>query len=101
MKEEETTYPTIYPAVAEEPEMTLLERITLLDRPQWLPPVCEKCGEVNPGHTTMECHKYEECRECQQSGALGFLKRHSCSGGADETISWYDESDEIFWNQYD
>ena len=32
-------------------KMTLLDRIALLDRPQWTPPVCAKCGEQQPG-----CH---------------------------------------------
>ena len=59
-------------------KMTLLDRIALLDRPQWTPPVCPKCGEQRPGHGEMECPIYEHCGWCGQSGSYGFIGRHRC-----------------------
>ena len=59
-------------------KMTLLDRIALLDRPHWTPPVCAKCGEQQPGHGEMECPRYEYCGWCRQSGSYGFIGRHRC-----------------------
>ena len=59
-------------------KMTLLDRIALLDRPHWTPPVCTKCGEQQPGHGEMECPRYEYCGWCRQSGSYGFIGRHRC-----------------------
>ena len=59
-------------------KMTLLDRIALLDRPHWTPPVCAKCGEQQPGHGEMECPRYEYCGWCKQHGSYGFIGRHRC-----------------------
>ena len=37
-------------------KMTLLDRIALLNRPQWTPPVCAKCGERNQGMERWNAH---------------------------------------------
>ena len=65
-------------------KMTLLERIALLNRPDWTPPACVKCSRSNPGHTELECPEYEYCGWCQTSGSYGFIARHKCTAGYEE-----------------
>ena len=68
----------VHKEIEELGKMTLLDRIALLDRPHWTPPVCAKCGEQQPGHGEMECPRYEYCGWCKQSGSYGFIGRHRC-----------------------
>ena len=65
-------------------KMTLLERIALLERPEWTPPVCVKCSKSDPGHTELECPEYEHCGWCRLSGSFGFRARHKCMAGYEQ-----------------
>ena len=65
-------------------KMTLLERIALLDRPEWTPPMCVKCSKSDPGHTELECPEYEHCGWCRSSGSFGFRARHKCMAGYEQ-----------------
>ena len=80
-------------------KMTLLDRIALLDRPQWTPPVCPKCGEQQPGHREMECPSYEYCGWCRQHGSYGFIGRHKCQiiEQDDPMSSGWDDRDADLW----
>ena len=75
-----------------------------MDRPQWTPPVCDKCGRQNPGHGEMECPSYEYCSWCRSSGAYGFLAKHRCTGWNDEAVvedEDMDDRDHGLWNNDD
>ena len=80
-------------------KMTLLDWIALLDRPQWTPPVCPKCGEQQPGHGEMECPSYEYCGWCRQQGSYGFISRHKCQivEQNDPMSSGWDDCDADLW----
>ena len=80
-------------------KMTLLDRIALLDRELWTPPVCPKCGEQRPGHGEMECPTYEYCGWCRQSGSYGFIGRHKCQyvEQDDPMSSGWDDRDADLW----
>ena len=82
-------------------KMTLLDRIALLDRPQWTPPICPKCGEQQPGHGEMECPTYEHCGWCKQSGSYGFIGRHRCQitdDGNPLGMDWDDHDADLWAN---
>ena len=83
-------------------KMTLLDRIALLDRPHWTPPVCAKCGEQQPGHGEMECPRYEYCGWCKQSGSYGFIGRHRCQvmDDGNPLEMDYDDRDADLWANY-
>ena len=69
-------------------QLSLLDRIALLDRPEWTPPHCPKCSRSDPGHTELECPEYEYCGWCRTSGSYGFIARHKCTAGyEDENMS--------------
>jgi hypothetical protein len=85
--------------VGDRGELSLLDRINLLDHPSWTPQVCSKCGQQNPGHVEVECTQYEYCHWCRTSGSYGFRQRHACitwnedEGAEDdnrEHDDWYD-----------
>ena len=80
-------------------KMTLLDRIALLDRPHWTPPVCAKCGEQQPGHGEMECPRYKYCGWCRQHGSYGFINRHKCQivEQDDPMSSGWDDRDADLW----
>ena len=84
-------------------KMTLLDRIALLDRPQWTPPVCPKCGEQKLGHGEMECPAYEYCGWCRQSGSYGFIARHRCQvmDDGNPLEMDYDDRDADLWANND
>ena len=84
-------------------KMTLLDRIALLDRPHWTPPVCAKCGEQQPGHGEMECPRYEYCGWCRQSGSYGFIGRHKCQimDDGNPLEMDYDDRDADLWANND
>ena len=84
-------------------KMTLLDRIALLDRPHWTPPVCAKCGEQQPGHTEVECPRYEYCGWCRQSGSYGFIGRHKCQvmDEGNPLEMDYDDRDADLWANND
>jgi hypothetical protein len=80
-------------------QMTLLDRIALLDRPMWTPAVCSKCRQQNPRHVEVECSQYEYCHWCKHSGSFGFLKRHACGtfNGDDDNMEYGDDRDIDLW----
>ena len=65
-------------------QLTLLERIVLLDRPEWTPPRCSKCSRSDPGHAKLECPEYKYCGWCRTSGSYGFIARHKCTAGYED-----------------
>jgi hypothetical protein len=73
-------------------QMSLLDRINLLDHPSWTPQVCSKCGQKNPGHIEVECPQYEYCHWCKTSGSYGFRQRHACGMWEDEVMSNADDN---------
>ena len=66
--------------------MMLLEHISLLDRIEYSPTHCSKCGRQNPEHLEMECPMYEQCVRCYQWGPREFVRHRSCTTGSD--VSW-------------
>ena len=84
-------------------KMTLLDRIALLDRPHWTPPVCAKCGKQQPGHEEVECLRYEYCGWCKQSGSYGFIGRHRCQvmDDGNPLEMDYDDRDANLWANND
>ena len=79
------------------------ERMKLMDRIDWTPTVCTKCGVVDPRHTVLECPKYERCRRCRGSGAYGFMRRHECRPIVDdEEVLLVDDTDyDLYWDPYE
>jgi hypothetical protein len=85
--------------VGDRGQLSLIDRINLLDHPSWTPQVCSKCREQNPGHIEVECVQYKYCHWCRTSGSYGFRRRHACSswdeveGAEDDNREhdvWYD-----------
>ena len=69
-------------------QLTLLEQIALLNRPDWTPPQCPKCSKRDPGHSELGCPEYEYCGWCRTSRSYGFIARHKCTAGyEDEQMS--------------
>ena len=87
----------------QKPEMSLLDRISLLNKEQWFPEVCDRCGKVNPGHMALGCPLYEQCKRCMGTGSLGFLCRHTCEARKN-THEWDNQVNEadfdLYWNEY-
>ena len=67
-------------------QLSLLERIALLDRPEWTPPQCPKCNKRDPGHSELGCPEYEYCGWCRTSGSYGFFARHKCTAGYEDEL---------------
>ena len=67
-----------------EEQFSLLDRIALLERPEWTPPHCPKCSRSDPGHTELECPEYKYCSWCRTSGSYGFIARHKCTAGYED-----------------
>ena len=76
----------VYGEVVQHEEMLLLERILLLNRIEYSPSHCAKCGRQNPEHLEMECPMYEQCLNCYCWGPRGFVSHHSCCAASD--VSW-------------
>ena len=76
----------VYGEVVQHEEMSLLERISLLDCIEYSPSHCAKCGHQNLEHLEMECPMYEQCTKCYCWGPRGFVSRHSCCAASD--VSW-------------
>ena len=76
----------VFGEVVQGEEMSLLERISLLDRIEYSPSHCAKCGRQNPEHLEMECPMYEQCIKCYCWGPRGFVQRHSCRAASE--VSW-------------
>ena len=88
----------------QKPEMSLLDQFSLLDKEQWFPEVCTRCGKANPGHTGLGCPLLEQCRRCGGTGPSGFLRRHTCEPKKD-THEWDNQVNEpdfdLYWNEYE
>jgi hypothetical protein len=84
-------------------DMTLLEHITLLDQQEWTPPLCSKCGKVNANHNELECHQYEKCNCCSNTGLFGYIKQHICNPKADDSFDNYVDNNigtDLYWDSY-
>ncbi|KAF8259936.1 hypothetical protein EI94DRAFT_1706684 [Lactarius quietus] len=97
-----TPPPSKFDKAVEAPEMSVLEKIALLDREEWTPEVCSKCGKTNAKHTELECPLYEQCPRCRNTGAYGFLKRHVCYPLDEEkenvvTWQWNEADHDLLW----
>jgi hypothetical protein len=69
-------------------EMSLLDWISLLERSEWHPISCAKCGRADPKHTEMECPLYEMCPRCRGNGAFGYVRRHVCYPVTSDDDGW-------------
>ena len=76
----------VFGKVVEHEEMSLLERIALLDPIKCSPSHYTKCGHQKPKHLEMEYLMYKQCIRCYQWGPKGFVRCHSCSAVSD--VSW-------------
>ena len=70
--------------ISRQEQMTLSERIALMDKPDWAPALCKKCFRHNPGHTELDCPQYEQCQRCYSWGPRGSVRRHACRVQAEE-----------------
>jgi hypothetical protein len=69
-------------------EMSLLDRISLLERSEWHPTSCTKCGRADPKHTELECPLYEMCPRCRGNGAYRYVRRHVCYPVTSDDDGW-------------
>ena len=84
--------------------MSLLDRISLLDKEQWFPEVCDRCSKANPGHTGLGCPLLEQCPRCGGTGLSGFSRRHTCEPRKDihEWDTQVNKADfDLYWNEYE
>ena len=90
---------SVFGEVVQREEMLLLERVSLLDRIEYSPLHCAKCGRQNPEHLEMECPMFEQCIKCYCWGPRGFASRHDCREVSD--VSWGANADyfEESWYQ--
>jgi hypothetical protein len=77
VKVEEEEVPRVQ--VPDQGTLSLMERIDLMNKQEWTPTVCTKCGKQEPGHSEVECPEYEYCSWCKTTGAAGFIARHRCT----------------------
>jgi hypothetical protein len=74
-------------------KMTLLERVALLDRQEWYPDSCKRCGVIDPKHNDLECPLYEHCSRCGGNGAYGYVNQHVCYARKNDdevSLGWSD-----------
>jgi hypothetical protein len=83
--------------VGDRGQLSLLDRINLLDCPSWTPQVCTKCREQNPGYVEVECVQYEYCHWCRTSGSYGFRQRHACGLWDEEEGTEDDNHEHDIW----
>jgi hypothetical protein len=87
-------------------KMTLLERVALLDRQEWYPDSCRRCGVIDPKHNDLECPLYEHCSRCGGNGAYGYVNQHVCYARKDDdkvNLGWSDNDADydLYWNNGD
>jgi hypothetical protein len=87
-------------------KMTLLERVALLDRQEWYPDSCRRCGVVDPKHNDLECPLYEHCSHCGGNGAYGYINQHVCYARKNDdevSLGWSDNDVDydLYWNNGD
>jgi hypothetical protein len=82
------------------PRMTLLERIHLLDKENFVPTACAFCAMINPDHEAKECHMYEKCDSCKATGPYRFKQNHTCyfMQRAEEVM--LTDADTVDWDLY-
>jgi hypothetical protein len=82
-------------------EMSLLDRISLLERTEWTPEVCVCCHKQNPRHTELECPVYKRCDHCGGSGPYGYKRHHTCypiPNDNEVRLVDYDNADyDLYW----
>ena len=76
----------VYGKVVQHEEMSLLERISLLNHIEYSPLHCTKCGCQNLEHLEMECPMYKQCMKCYCWGPRDFVSHHLCCATSD--VSW-------------
>jgi hypothetical protein len=93
--------PSAFAQATETEEMSLLDRISLLERTEWTPEVCIRCRKQNPRHTELECPVYERCDRCGGSGPYGYKRCHTCYPIPNEdevSLVDYDNADyDLYW----
>ena len=92
----------VFGEVVQHEEMLLLEHVSLLNRIEYSPSHCAKCGCQDLGHLEMECPMYEQCIKCYCWGPRGFVLCHSCRAVSD--VSWGANADyyeEDWYNGHD
>jgi hypothetical protein len=93
--------PSAFAQATRTEEMSLLDRIGLLERTEWTPEVCVCCRKQNPRHTELECPVYEKCDRCGGSGPYGYKRRHTCYPKPNEdevSLVDYDNADyDLYW----
>jgi hypothetical protein len=87
-------------------KMTLLERVELLDRQEWYPDSCRRCGVIDPKHNDLECPLYEHCSRCGGNGAYGYVNQHVCYARKNDdevSLGWSDNDADydLYWNNGD
>ena len=86
-------------------ELTLLERISLLDRSEWTPEVCSICGKINAKHSALECPLYERCDCCRGTGSYGYRNTHTCYAAKEgyliEDIGHNECDYDLYWSGKD
>jgi hypothetical protein len=87
-------------------KMTLLERVALLDRQEWYPDSCRRCGVIDPKHNDLECPLYEHCSRCGGNGAYGYINHHVCYARKNDdevSLGWSDNDADydLYWNNGD
>jgi hypothetical protein len=80
--------PLAFAQAVEIQEMSLLDRILLLERSDWYLTLCAKCGRANPKHTELECPLYEMCPRCHGNGAYGYVRWHVCYPVTSDNNGW-------------
>jgi hypothetical protein len=83
-------------------EMSLLDRIMLLERSNWYPTSCTKCRRADPKHTELECPLYEMCPRCWGNGAYGYVRHHVCYPVTSNDDGWdnYEYDNNTDYNLY-
>jgi hypothetical protein len=71
--------------------MTLLERVALLDRQEWYPNSCRRCGVTNPRHNDRGCPRYKDYNRYDRK------KEDEVSLGWSDNDVDYD----LYWNNGD
>jgi hypothetical protein len=87
-------------------KMTLLERVALLDRQEWYPDSCRRCGVIDPKHNDLECPLYEHCSRCGGNRAYGYVNHHVCYARKNDdevSLGWSDNDADydLYWNNGD
>jgi hypothetical protein len=80
--------PSPFAQALETQEMSLLDRISLLEWSDWYPTSCAKCSRADPKHTELECPLHKMCPRCRGNGAYGYVRRHVCYPVTSDDDGW-------------